>query len=54
MKGAYSFLLAGLLMMTLQSCYHMPADDEFSVVPTINNPAVTNERSDHFMPGVGY
>lgn len=54
MKFVRSFLGAALLLFVLESCYRMPTDDDFSVVPTTNNPALTNERSDHFVPGMSY
>ena len=47
------YLLA-VLTVVLSSCYRMPAEDEFSVGPTTNNPAVTNERPESFIPGMGY
>ncbi|MBA3722811.1 MAG: hypothetical protein H0W88_10485 [Parachlamydiaceae bacterium] len=43
------------LILVLDSCYRMPGDDDFSVVPTTNNPAVTHEKSNtSLMPSVGY
>lgn len=44
-------LLALFLLMT--SCYRMPEDDEFSVVPTTNNRSLTSEKSS-LVPGVSY
>jgi hypothetical protein len=38
----------------LTGCYRMPTENDFSVVPTTNNPAVTRERNDSMLPGVGY
>lgn len=36
------------------SCYRMPTDDDYSVVPITNNPAVTCEKKSNVMPGMGY
>ncbi len=48
-----SILLAFCLLATLMSCYRMPRDDEYSVLPTTNNPAVTNQRQEAFLPAIG-
>jgi len=40
------------LLLIFSSCYRMPTDDDFSVVPTVNNPAVTNEKPGTFLPGM--
>lgn len=45
------FVLFGCLVLT--SCYRMPGDEEFSTVPTINNPTLTREKQAP-MPGIGY
>lgn len=42
------------LIICLTGCYRMPTENEFSVVPTTNNPSVTCEKRDNFLPGVGY
>ena len=42
------------LGLSLCSCYRMPGEDEFSVIPTTNNPAVTKEKPSALMPGIGY
>jgi hypothetical protein len=49
----------GLLLIVcalsgLTSCYRMPTENDFSVVPTTNNPAVTCEKNDSMLPGLGY
>lgn len=36
------------------SCYRMPDDDDYSLVPTYNNPAVTNDKNEMLLPNVGY
>jgi len=48
-------LIALLMLITLTSCYRMPSEDEYTVVPTINNPAVTRERQEaNPLSGIGY
>jgi hypothetical protein len=42
------------LTVALTSCYRMPTDDDFSVVPTTNNPALTCDKNDSLIPSVGY
>ena len=46
------------LVITLSAsccgCYKMPTDDDYSVVPTINNRDVTREKSQGPAPQVGY
>jgi len=38
----------------LTGCYRMPSENEYSLVPTTNNPAVTYEKNDNLMPSVKY
>lgn len=47
-------LLAFSLLNLCQSCYRMPTEDDFSVVPTTNNPDVTCEKPRNLLPGLGY
>lgn len=48
----FSLIVFGTL---LTGCYRMPAEDEYSVVPTTNNPNVTNQKKvDHVLPDMGY
>lgn len=49
-----SICLAYILLTCLTSCYRMPTENDFSVVPTTNNPAVTCEKRDNLLPGMGY
>lgn len=49
----FSFF-ALILMNCLTSCYRMPAENEFSEVPTTNNPAVTCEKPSGLLPSLGY
>lgn len=54
MKKTGLIYLTGLfgLLFLCTSCYRMPTENEYSVVPTTNNPSVTCEKST-FMPGLG-
>jgi hypothetical protein len=36
------------------SCYRMPTEDDFCVVPATNNPAVTREKPQGLVPQVSY
>jgi hypothetical protein len=46
-----AFVLANFCI----SCYRMPTENDFSVVPTTNNPAVTCEKPNTILPaGLGY
>ena len=47
-------LLLLAVCLCLTSCYRMPTEDDFSEVPTTNNPAVTCEKATNILPGVGY
>jgi hypothetical protein len=38
----------------LTACYRMPADNEFSLVPTTNNPDITGDRGNSILPSVSY
>ena len=54
-KVIFKILLPiAFLAVCLTSCYRMPTENDFSLVPTTNNPAVTCEKSANFLPGVGY
>lgn len=33
-----------LLILSCASCYRMPGENDFSVIPATNNPAVTREK----------
>jgi hypothetical protein len=50
-KIMISFLLLPLLF-NLSGCYRMPGENEFSVVPTTNNPSITCEKGNSFLPGL--
>lgn len=50
------FLLLTLPLFMLSGCalYRMPEEGEVNTVPTTNNPAVTRQSFDNWMPGVEY
>jgi hypothetical protein len=50
----FMFILIICNLILLTGCYRMPTENDFSVVPTTNNPAVTCEKNDQFIPGMGY
>ena len=53
LKTKFAFVLFLIcLLMNITSCYRMPNENDFSVVPTTNNPAVTCEKSDALLPGL--
>ena len=52
MKKVCSLFLFSVLTL-LTSCAPTTEDD-FPVVPTTNNPAVTNAQQQGLMPGIGY
>lgn len=47
-------LLVSFVLVTLCSCYRMPHEDEYSLVPTVNNPSVTCDKNDCPLPQIGY
>ena len=48
------FIVFASLLLCLTSCYRMPTDDDFSVIPTTNNPDVTGEKPGNWTPNVSY
>ncbi len=42
------------LVLSLTACYRMPTDEDYCVVPTTNNPAVTCEKPSGPMPQLSY
>lgn len=54
-KSFFIQLIVGSSLLILcGSCYRMPTDNDFSVVPTTNNPAVTGEKNSSFIPAARY
>jgi len=48
-------LCLAIAISTLSTaCYRMPTDDDFSLVPSTNNPDVTRQRGESAMPQVAY
>lgn len=54
MKTVKALMLLSLTLCLFTSCYRMPTDDDYCVIPTTNNPDVNNAQSASFMPSVGY
>lgn len=49
------FVMVGVVTMLLSSCYRMPNDDEYSLVPATNNPDVVGDKGGQsWMPGAGF
>jgi hypothetical protein len=41
--------------VSLVGCYRMPTEEDYSVVPSTNNPDVTREKQgNNFMPTMGF
>ena len=48
-------IFVSLLIMTISSCYPMPKDGEYSMIPTTNNPDVVGSHGgNELMPGAGF
>lgn len=45
-------ITAALVMLT--SCYRMPGEDDFSTIPTTNNPDVTRAKDSSPAPSMNY
>lgn len=46
---------AGLLVLLATSCYRMPNDDDYCVIPTTNNRDITGDtNATAGIPGLGY
>lgn len=54
MKPSLMILACLLVLVTLTSCYRMPKENEYSLVPMTNNPDVTRDRGPGLVPGVSY
>lgn len=51
LKIVFLFLIATFI---LSACYRIPNEDDYSVVPSVNNPDLTREKSSGFMPNMGF
>lgn len=51
---ALRHILALVMVLTLLAgCYPMPGEDDFSIVPTTNNPDITREKTSA-LPNMSY
>lgn len=49
------YLLLSIIILSLTSCYRMPTDDDYCLVPNLNNPDITREKSSNSLaPGLGF
>lgn len=48
------FLYVATLLIALTGCYRMPTDQDYSVIPTTNNPDITGDKRVSPLPGVKY
>lgn len=54
-KKQVSIILFVFMCSCFIGCYRMPTDEDFSVVPSTNNPDITGEKQGgSFMPNVGF
>lgn len=54
-KMKFAPLLALLsLSLLCHSCYRMPGEDEYCLIPSTNNPSVTHERPQAPVPQLSY
>lgn len=54
MARSLLFISLVFLGITATSCYRMPTEDDYSLIPLTNNPTYTRERASSPVPGVGY
>lgn len=47
----FLFLVTSL---SLSACYRMPTEDDYCLVPNVNNPSITREKSGSAMPNLKY
>lgn len=48
-----SILLISLAASLASCCYRMPEEEEYSLIPSTNNPTFTREKAGK-TPGIGY
>lgn len=51
-KIVFIFLAMGILC-AMTACYRMPTDDDYSLIPSTNNPAFSRQKTNE-IPGLGY
>lgn len=56
MRYLSTAILALVTLLSLESCYRMPAKDEYSVIPLTNNPDFNRDHGDNdqMTPGMSY
>lgn len=48
------FCFMTVLATSLTGCYRMPSEDDYSLVPSTNNPTVTRQRAESPIPQATY
>lgn len=43
-----------VIVVALSSCYRMPTDEDYCVIPTTNNPDITRETGGQLLPSMSY
>lgn len=41
----FKIIIACILLCSLNSCYRMPTEDDYSLLPNVNNPDITREKA---------
>lgn len=54
MKLLQQLFFAALLLAGLSACYRMPTEEDYCLIPSVNNPDMTGGRGSTGMPGVPY
>lgn len=54
LRNFLGLLLLATAFSSLTGCYHMPTDEDYSLVPSTNNPQATRQRQDSLTPKVSY
>jgi len=54
MKIQIIIVVVSVVFLLQTGCYRMPNHDEFSVVPTTNNPDVIGKNNANWMPTAGF
>lgn len=49
------YFFAMLILGSLASCYKMPTDEDYCLVPNLNNPDITRDKGGNKLaPGLGF
>lgn len=51
---AAKLVVLGCIVSLLSACYPMPAEGEYSAIPTTNNPDVVGSHNSGLLPGGGF